>query len=100
MSGKDTKGAWETYKASVFGVRQDQQVRQSVLPEGEEEVCGSVDAATLKASSVPAGADALWMVLPQFCCQRIHSDPITAPLNIERALKLSYPVLPTCQWEK
>lgn len=51
---KDKKGAWEAYKASVPGIRQYQQVCQSVFPEGEAEICWPVDAATLKASSVSA----------------------------------------------
>ena len=46
--------AWEACKASVIGVRQDQQVCQSILPEGQEEIRWPIDAATFKASSVPA----------------------------------------------
>ena len=53
MPGKDTKGARQAHKTSVTGVRQDQQICQSVLPEGEAEIRWPVDAATIKASSVP-----------------------------------------------
>ena len=53
MSGEDTEGAREACKASVIGIRQDQQVCQSILPQGQAEVRGTVDAAAIKASSVP-----------------------------------------------
>jgi len=54
MSGEDAKGAREARKASVSGVRQDQQICQSILSESQEEVRRPVDATTFKASSVPA----------------------------------------------
>ena len=54
MSGKDEEGAGEACKASVSGVRQDQQICQSVFPEGQTKVRWPVDVASFKAGSVPA----------------------------------------------